>query len=166
VSFRILHVLDHSVPLHSGYAFRTLAILREQRALGWTPVPLTGVKQGGSDELLHAVDGFQFHRTPPSRGPLSRVPVAAELDGISRLAGRIQRVATEHRFDLIHAHSPVLDVMAALRAARVLRLPVVYEVRALWEDARGSPLSRHTRAGGARGPAGRGRHGHLRGASA
>ena len=25
---RILHVLDHSLPLHSGYAFRTLAILR------------------------------------------------------------------------------------------------------------------------------------------
>ena len=32
---RILHVLDHSVPLHSGYAFRTLAILTAQLALGW-----------------------------------------------------------------------------------------------------------------------------------
>ena len=31
---RILHVLDHSIPLHSGYTFRTAAILREQRALG------------------------------------------------------------------------------------------------------------------------------------
>ena len=30
-AMRILHVLDHSLPLHSGYAFRTLAILREQR---------------------------------------------------------------------------------------------------------------------------------------
>jgi hypothetical protein len=35
MSLRILHVLDHSLPLHSGYSFRTLAILREQRALGW-----------------------------------------------------------------------------------------------------------------------------------
>jgi glycogen(starch) synthase len=32
MSLRILHVLDHSIPLHSGYTFRTLAILREQRA--------------------------------------------------------------------------------------------------------------------------------------
>ncbi|CAM5364538.1 hypothetical protein RLIN73S_07094 [Rhodanobacter lindaniclasticus] len=32
---RILHVLDHSLPLHSGYTFRTLAILGQQRALGW-----------------------------------------------------------------------------------------------------------------------------------
>ena len=32
---RILHVLDHSIPLHSGYTFRTRSILREQQALGW-----------------------------------------------------------------------------------------------------------------------------------
>lgn len=32
---RILHILDHSIPLHSGYTFRTLAILKEQRDLGW-----------------------------------------------------------------------------------------------------------------------------------
>ena len=31
MSLRILHVLDHSIPLHSGYTFRTLSILREQR---------------------------------------------------------------------------------------------------------------------------------------
>ena len=33
MSLRILHVLDHSIPLHSGYTFRTLSILREQRKL-------------------------------------------------------------------------------------------------------------------------------------
>ena len=38
---RILHVLDHSLPLHSGYTFRTAAILREQRALGWETMQLT-----------------------------------------------------------------------------------------------------------------------------
>jgi len=25
---RVLHVLDHSIPLHSGYTFRTRSILR------------------------------------------------------------------------------------------------------------------------------------------
>ena len=30
---RALHVLDHSIPLHSGHTFCTLALLREQRAL-------------------------------------------------------------------------------------------------------------------------------------
>ena len=31
MTLRVLHVLDHSVPLHSDYAFRTLAILAEQK---------------------------------------------------------------------------------------------------------------------------------------
>ena len=31
---RILHVLDHSLPLHSGYSFRTRAILTAQHRAG------------------------------------------------------------------------------------------------------------------------------------
>jgi hypothetical protein len=41
---RILHILDHSPPLQSGYVFRTLAIVNQQRALGWDPVLLTSGK--------------------------------------------------------------------------------------------------------------------------
>ena len=38
---RILHILDHSLPLQSGYVYRTLGIVNQQRALGWEPrVPL------------------------------------------------------------------------------------------------------------------------------
>ena len=40
----VLHVLDHSIPLQSGYTFRTRAILEEQRALGWQTTQLTGPK--------------------------------------------------------------------------------------------------------------------------
>ena len=32
---KILHVLDHSIPLQSGYTFRTRAILRQQAAAKW-----------------------------------------------------------------------------------------------------------------------------------
>ncbi len=38
---RILHVLDHSIPLHFGYTFRSAAILREQRAF-----PVRGTPSG------------------------------------------------------------------------------------------------------------------------
>ncbi|MCC7547505.1 MAG: hypothetical protein IT532_07050 [Burkholderiales bacterium] len=38
---RILHILDHSIPAHRGYTFRTLAILREQPRLGWVTIHLT-----------------------------------------------------------------------------------------------------------------------------
>ena len=36
---------------------------------------------------------------------------------------------------MLHAHSPVLNAIPALRVGRRLGLPVVYEVRAFWEDA-------------------------------
>src|SRR5438094_49149 len=85
---RILHVLDHGLPLHSGYTFRTRAIVQE-----WRPAQL-------------------------------------------------------------HVHSPVLNALAALAVARREGLPLLYEIRAFWEDAavgngtgrEGSPRYRATRA--------------------
>ena len=41
---KVLHVLDHSIPLHSGYSFRTRAILTEQRALGIETFHVTSTK--------------------------------------------------------------------------------------------------------------------------
>ena len=45
------------------------------------------------------------------------------------------RAADDFRPDVIHAHSPVLDALAALWVARRRKLPLVYEIRAFWEDA-------------------------------
>lgn len=128
MSLRILHVLDHSLPLHSGYTFRTLAILREQRQLGWQTLQLTSPKQGAAATLQEDVDGWTFHRTPsaPGTGLLRQMQLTAR---------RIAEVARESQPDLIHAHSPVLNALPSLWAGRRLGLPVVYEMRASWEDA-------------------------------
>ena len=40
---RILHVLDHSLPAHSGYTFRTRALMKAQLAKGWEVAGITGV---------------------------------------------------------------------------------------------------------------------------
>lgn len=131
---RILHVLDHSIPLHSGYTFRTEALLREQRARGWQTFHLTSPKQGAAAKLQEAVDGLDFFRTPalPS---LPRVPVLKELRLIRALARRLQQVVDEVRPDIIHAHSPVLNALPALKVGQRNGIPVVYEIRAFWEDA-------------------------------
>ena len=125
---RILHVLDHSIPLHSGYTFRTLAILREQRRRGWTTLQLTTPKQGAGAAREESVDGLTLHRTPNS----GREGLLAQM----RLtAARIAEVCEAERPDLIHAHSPVLNALPALWVRLQKRLPVVYEMRASWEDA-------------------------------
>lgn len=133
---RILHILDHSLPLHSGYTFRTLAILREQRALGWDTVHLTTPRQGPAEALAETVDGWTFHRTAFSPAAWSRLPaVGPYLDEMRATARRIEALVAECRPDLLHAHSPVLNAMPALWVGRKHGLPVVYEMRASWEDA-------------------------------
>ena len=125
---RILHVLDHSAPLHSGYTFRTLSILREQRALGWETVQLTTPKQGPGTARQESVEGLSFLRTPSS----ANVGLLAQM----RLtAVRLAEAVSEVQPDLIHAHSPVLSALPSLWVGRRTGLPVVYEMRASWEDA-------------------------------
>jgi PEP-CTERM/exosortase A-associated glycosyltransferase len=135
---RILHVLDHSIPLHSGYTFRTLSILREQRKLGWETFHLTTPKHTHGNAQEEDVDGWHFYRTPVvagEGGSLSAVPGFGEWAMMRQVERRLQEVAEKVRPDILHAHSPVLNAMPALRVGKRLGIPVVYEVRAFWEDA-------------------------------
>ncbi|MBB5705189.1 TIGR04063 family PEP-CTERM/XrtA system glycosyltransferase [Sphingopyxis panaciterrulae] len=133
---RILHVLDHSLPAHSGYTFRTRALMKAQAAKGWAVAGVTGVRQPDSGGKTGAdgetVDGLTFYRTPsiaPVRSPIR------EWREIGALASRIEALVRAWQPDLLHAHSPVLDAMAALRVGKRLGIPVLYEIRAFWEDA-------------------------------
>jgi PEP-CTERM/exosortase A-associated glycosyltransferase len=151
---KILHVLDHSIPLHSGYAFRTLAILKEQRRLGWETIHLTSPKHRGADADEEDVDGLHFYRTPVPSGGWRTIPMLDQWSVVHDTARRLEAVIDATRPDIVHAHSPCLNGVAALQAARPRRIPVVYEVRAFWEDAavdhgttrEGSPRYRMTRA--------------------
>ena len=125
---RVLHLLDHSAPLHSGYAFRTLAILREQRRLGWQTDHLTSPKQGPGSALVEQADGWTFHRTPSADG-------IGLVAGMQATARRLDQVITELQPDIVHAHSPVLNALPAQWVCKKRGLPMVYEMRASWEDA-------------------------------
>lgn len=90
MTMRILHILDHSLPLHSGYTFRTAAILREQHALGWETVHLTTPKQGFSDMEAEEADGLRFHRTPAPQG-------TGLIAQMRLTAGRIDQLVAKFR---------------------------------------------------------------------
>ncbi|KLE34212.1 TIGR04063 family PEP-CTERM/XrtA system glycosyltransferase [Aurantiacibacter luteus] len=135
---RILHVLDHSLPLHSGYTFRSRAILKAQQALGMDVRGITGVRHVEPGPAVETVDGLTFHRTTARvEGPAG----LKEWREIGALADAVVALAQDWRPDVIHAHSPALDGLAAVRAGRRLGIPVVYEIRAFWEDAAVGNLS-------------------------
>ena len=128
---RILHIFDHSLPLQTGYSFRSAAILREQAALGWETFQMTSSKQGAfTTEFEHAGE-FKFYRTPHLKLPWLDHPVLEQLNVIRSLRRRLQDVINEVRPDILHAHSPCLNGLAAVG----LGMPLVYELRSSWEDA-------------------------------
>lgn len=133
MSIKVLHVLHHSVPGRlDGYAIRSHAILRAQQSAGVHVCALTG-----SHEVAYAdhdnIDGIRYLRTPAS----SRLKVFGyeQLSRYRDLKKRLRAVITAQRPDVIHVHSPVYNGLAALGVARQAQIPLVYEVRALWEDA-------------------------------
>jgi PEP-CTERM/exosortase A-associated glycosyltransferase len=130
-----MHILDHSIPLHSGYTFRTLSILKEQRVLGFETSHVTSPKQGPCASAEENVDGWHFFRTSNAASAIGNAPALKQLTVINKLAHRLMEAARIVKPDVLHAHSPALNAIAALRVGRALGIPVVYEVRAFWEDA-------------------------------
>src|ERR1700686_1724060 len=93
-SLKILHILDHSVPLRDGYTSRTQNIFREQQARGWMPIALTSPRHEaswkGSSPEKEEIDGFCYFRT----GACSNSsPFGGELSLMKSLAKRLEVVA-------------------------------------------------------------------------
>jgi PEP-CTERM/exosortase A-associated glycosyltransferase len=141
---RILHILDHSLPLHSGYVYRTLGIVDQQRALGWEPVLLTSGKHYAPGPAREQIGEWEFLRTRMPTGAIAKLPWFRELKIVGDLDRRLDEVIDEVHPQVLHAHSPVLNAVPALRAGRRHAIPVVYEVRALWEDAAASHAAHGT----------------------
>lgn len=134
---KILHIFDHSLPLHSGYTFRSRAILQQQRKLGYSTCHVTSPKHpaNGSDNDSETAEGYTFYRTKAYQSWFWRLPVLKELAVVLALKSRIKQLIKAEQPDVLHAHSPALNGLAALWAAKKAGIPVVYEIRAFWEDA-------------------------------
>jgi glycogen(starch) synthase len=140
--YRVLHIVDESLPLISGYAIRTDGLTQAQMVLGNKPVVLTGPTHQLRDANAKdtAINGVSYIRTPtpvglPHRAIQRRWPVARELSIVKTFRQSTFETLNSQQFDVVHAHSPVLNGLAALQAARARKIPFVYEIRAFWEDA-------------------------------
>lgn len=128
---RILHIVDHVPPAASGHPYdrRILALLRQQKALGWQTWQLAGVGQPAHEAIGH--DGgrlpWRFYGTPAAAGAFEQLPL---LGAARLLTRRLQQVVVLTRPDLLHAHSPVINAIAALRVGRRCGLPVLFEAHA------------------------------------
>jgi PEP-CTERM/exosortase A-associated glycosyltransferase len=119
----------------SGYTVRSKYIVEAQRRLGWEAAVVTSPRQEMKNgfRAQENIEGLTYFRTPPlGQGRLSQLPFVREQLHIRALGRRITAVLREDDYEVVHAHSPCLSGLAALRGAK--NRPVVYEVRGLWEE--------------------------------
>ena len=151
-SMRILHVLHNSVPLLCGYSIRSGYIVNLQRAMGLHP---SGRQLRAAPERPRDARDHRRRRVPANCRGARSIPCPFSASGMlmRNLERQVESAAREMRPDIIHAHSPVLVGLPALRVARRLGLGFVYEIRDLWENASvdrgrfgaGSPMYRIAR---------------------
>lgn len=138
---KVLHILEYSVPKFIGYTIRSKYIVENQAAIGIEPFVITSPLHGFTQRSPHdpeIIRDIKYYRT----GCYNRMQMNAILP--LRLAQRykfsreyrksIIAVAQTEQVQILHAHSSYLNGVRGAQAGKHLKLPVVYEVRGLWQD--------------------------------
>lgn len=129
---RVLHVLHQSKPHLAGYTIRAGYIISFEVEDGIECCIASSSQQPDAGVLREEIDGLVYHRTPPQKPHRGGVRELASMQALSKT---LKRAIAEFQPDLIHAHSPILVGLPALYSAKRNKIPLVYEVRDLWENA-------------------------------
>jgi glycosyltransferase involved in cell wall biosynthesis len=148
----VLQILKDSRPYRqSGYTMRSTYNLRTIRDAGWDPVVMTPLgfprwRTGRSGPAVEDVDGIRHHRLDPGPAYPSDGPVDVYLDDFAWSAAEVIR---SERPAIIHAASGFRGyelALVGLALGRHFGLPVVYEVRGLFDaPSQGTESERHRR---------------------
>lgn len=136
---KLLYLLHNSLPLHSaGYATRTQGLLEGLFNQGFSPIGVTrygypeDLKLAGSDSFTSNNIRYLRISSPDGKG-YRQLPLDIYL---KRYAEALFRLTLEEKPSLLHAASNFLNGLAANSVGKELGIPVVYEVRGLWELTR------------------------------
>ena len=140
----IAYLLHNSLPVTTGgYAVRSHGLLTALRSCDWNMVGVTraGYPLGTPDEdrlgrsalaTSNVVDGVEYLRTRAARGRPGREGLVSEL------AQQIASLDRRRHWQLVHGASNSPLGAAAAKAASILGVPSIYEVRGFWEVTRAS----------------------------
>ena len=131
---KVLQVFDQTTPLVSGYSMRSRYISESLHKLRVDLLafssPIFDYKN--NDELIN---GVHYMRARFQRANLlDQFPLYREYNTVRTLKRAICR-SWDDTVGLIDAHSSPLNGVVGAQLAKKYRLPFLYEIRALWEDA-------------------------------
>ncbi|MGO1258836.1 MAG: glycosyltransferase, partial [Brachybacterium sp.] len=141
----VLYLLHNSLPHHSaGYATRTHGLLSELNRIGWDvdgvtrlgyPYDMPGKAEIPDVPRHEVVGNVDYRRLLAGREVEKKNPLFYYTE---RYASALLDLARIERPAIIHAASNHWNGLTAVKTARTLGIPSVYEVRGLWEVTRGS----------------------------
>lgn len=131
---KIAQIFDQTTPLVSGYSMRSRYISDSLRQLGIDlkvfSSPIFSYKNG--DENINDVE--YIRSVMNGWNYIKKIPFLKEQLIINNLQKTISS-NWDSEIKLIDAHSSVLNGIAASKLAKKYKVPFLYEIRALWEDA-------------------------------
>lgn len=140
---KALYCLHNSLPQSSaGYAMRSHGLLRSLETAGISVVACTRygypwdlpenrrVNPRPEFPLEDVIENVRYRRSRTLIAGRGQIPVDSYIQAC---AEEVEAISREERPSVIHAASNFLVGLAAIAAGRRLGLPVVYEVRGLWE---------------------------------
>jgi glycosyltransferase involved in cell wall biosynthesis len=139
--FYLIHMRDpYEV---NGYVTRTHLILASMRAAGLDPKAIT--RLGFPQDLARHRQAVIAAEEPMNGVPMISLPDPMDgqigrpiLNYIDAYADSIVKLARQHRPAALHAASNYMNGLAAIKAGRILGIPVIYEVRGIWEITQSS----------------------------
>ncbi len=143
---KALHILHRSVPGTHGYAIRSQEIVSNLLAKGVEPIVVTSPSQAPLGELdsesSEMIDGVRYFR---SCGNLLKPTLEVKDGKYARASLRVLqnsnlfrmslRLARKFKPDVIHAHSPFTCGLVGCLVGSITGIPVIYEMRGIWEDS-------------------------------
>lgn len=139
----ILFCLHNSLPeMSSGYAIRSHNLLSSLSNEKYNAVPYTRLgspwdlrqyreaPQKTDFSKEQDVDGIIYHRNHYPNSGIHEIPISEYMEKNTK---HFQSAAIKHKASIVHAASNFYTGLPAIKAARSIGIPCVYEVRGLWE---------------------------------
>ena len=140
---KILHILYQSIPNTAGSSIRSRDIVASELAVGLTPIVITSPFQeplvsGKQKEIIEGVtyyrtfSGYQNEVVSEKRtGVFMQIRKAIRLFSFTV---SIYKIVKHEKIDVLHAHAMFFCAFPAKIVSLLLKKPILYEVRSLWEE--------------------------------
>ena len=127
----ILHVLNHLSP-EDGYAIRSINIIKNQNKYHDIHVLTSSSNEESKKDKIVTLDNVLYHSFQSNKCMDFRYVGSMYKSYVFRK--NIKEIVINDEIDVIHTHSPAYYPKQSYKASHAKNIPIIYEVRGVWED--------------------------------